>query len=98
VTTSARAFEQIEADPAGGTRPSPTAPPAGSCARPWSRTDHAGGPGGGGVMAIDDARPRCSRRSASTLSTVHGEFAPEFRKDIPGAADDPRFLGVGRFR
>jgi len=80
------AFEKLEDDAPASLYPGAS----GRFVRtPWDRTDHTGQPGGGGVMSV--MRGRLFEKVGVHCSTVHGEFAPEFRAQIPGAADEPGF-------
>ncbi len=86
------AFEALEAE-AGGPFAHPDMPAGTAATKAWARTNHDGADGGGGRMGT--LKGRVFEKAGVHASTVHGTFAPEFAKQMPGAAEDPRFWASG---
>ncbi len=94
-------FERLEAELTGTFKHLP----AGRFERkPWQRTANAtlasshnsaasAALGGGGEIAL--MHGRVFEKVGVNVSTVWGDLAPEFRKEIPGSDSDPRFWASG---
>lgn len=61
--------------------------------RPWNRDDDPEAKGGGGVQGL--MKGKVFEKVGVNVSTVGGQFAPEFAKTIHGADENPAFFATG---
>jgi coproporphyrinogen III oxidase len=65
---------------------------------PWERTDDSGAAGGarnGGGGVRGQMTGKVFEKVGVNVSTVGGQFSPEFAQSIPGADEDPSFFATG---
>ena len=83
-------FEQLEQQVKG---PHADRPPGKFVREHWDRTDHSGAPGGGGEMSM--MHGRVFEKVGIHISTVHGQFSPDFAKQMPGTEEGTGFYATG---
>lgn len=84
------AFEHIEREVKG---PHADRPPGKFIRESWNRLDHTGAPGGGGEMSM--MHGRVFEKVGVHISTVHGQFSPEFARQMPGTEEGASFFATG---
>ncbi len=86
-------FERLEDESAGPFFPEAPQGAGRFVRTPWQRANHDGAHGGGGVMSMMSGR--VFEKVGVHVSHVHGTFAPEFARQMPGADIDPSFAATG---
>jgi coproporphyrinogen III oxidase len=83
-------FEVIEDEYRG---PLSHLPPARFLKKDWRRPGENAGDGGGGTMSV--MKGRVFEKVGVNISTVYGQFSPQYAKEIPGAEENPSYWASG---